>query len=293
MTVSPEKTIIGFIGTGVMGKSMAGHILNTGYELHVFTRTKSKADNLCSGGAVWEETVPDLSKKSDVIITMVGYPDDVREIYFGENGILENANPGTIAIDMTSSSPILAEQIYDTGKTFSIETLDAPVSGGDTGAREASLSIMVGGDKKIFDMVYPLFEVMGTNIVFQGGPGNGQHTKIANQIAIAASMIAVCEALAYVKRAGLDHKTVLKSIGKGAAGSWTLNNLGPRMTTGDFEPGFYVKHFIKDMKIALDSSKHLGLETPGLELAEELYQKLADNGYENKGTQVLYRLFTE
>ena len=293
MEVSPEKTITGFIGTGVMGKSMAGHILKAGYAMHVFTRTKSKADKLCSKGAVWEESISDLSSKCDVIITMVGYPQDVREIYFGKNGILENAKSGTIAIDMTSSSPMLAEEIYETGEKVSVKTLDAPVSGGDTGAKNATLSIMAGGDEKTFDIVYPLFEVMGTNIVFQGGPGSGQHTKIANQMAIAAGMVAVCEALAYVKRAGLDHKTVLKSIGKGAAGSWTLNNLGPRMTQGDFEPGFYVKHFIKDMNIALESSENLGLETPGLALTRKLYQKLVDIGYENKGTQVLYKLFTE
>ncbi len=291
--VSPKNTITGFIGTGVMGKSMAGHILKAGYDMHVFTRTKSKANELCDKGAIWEESIADLSSKCDVIITMVGYPQDVREIYFGKNGILENAKPGTIAIDMTSSSPMLAEKIYETGKKVSVKTLDAPVSGGDTGAKNATLSIMAGGDEKTFDIVYRLFEVMGTNIVFQGGPGSGQHTKIANQMAIAAGMVAVCEALAYVKRAGLDHKTVLKSIGKGAAGSWTLNNLGPRMTEGDFEPGFYVKHFMKDMNIALESSENLGLETPGLALTRKLYQKLVDMGYENKGTQVLYKLFTE
>ena len=223
---------------------------------------------------------------------MVGYSDDIRKIYFGEKGIFENAKPGTIAIDMTTSSPELARELYRTGKSHSIEVLDAPVSGGDTGARNAVLSIMVGGDRKIFDTAYPLFEIMGTNIVFQGTAGSGQHTKVANQIAIAAGMVAVCEALAYAEKAGLDRETVLKSIGKGAAGSWTLNNLGPRMIAGDFEPGFYVKHFIKDMKIALESSDNLGLETPGLALAEKLYQSLADKGYENKGTQVLYKLFT-
>ncbi len=290
-SVSPEKTIIGFIGTGVMGKSMAGHILNAGYKLHVFTRTKSKADELCRKGAVWEDSVSELSGKSHIIITMVGYPDDVREVYFGKDGILSNARPGTIVIDMTTSSPELAKEIFETGKKISIDAIDAPVSGGDTGARNATLSIMVGGDKKAFDTVYPLFEIMGQNIVFQGSAGSGQHTKISNQMAIAAGMIAVCEALAYAKKAGLDQKRVLKSIGKGAAGSWSLNNLGPRMIAGDFEPGFFVKHFIKDMKIALESSDALGLDTPGLALAAELYQKLAEKGYENKGTQALYKLF--
>ncbi len=291
--ISPEKTIIGFIGTGVMGKSMAGHILKAGYELHVFTRTKSKANDLCGNGAVWEESVSSLSEKSDVIITMVGYPDDVRQLYFGEKGILDKAKPGAIVIDMTTSSPELAKKIFETGKKKSIGVLDAPVSGGDTGARNATLSIMAGGDKKTFDTIYPLFKIMGDNIVFQGDAGSGQHTKIANQMAIAAGMIAVCEALAYAKKAGLDQKTVLKSIGKGAAESWSLNNLGPRMIADDFEPGFFVKHFIKDMNIALESAATMGLYTPGLALAEKLYQKLADHGYENKGTQVLYKLFAE
>ncbi len=291
MTVSPEKTIIGFIGIGVMGKSMAGHLLKAGYELHIFTRTKSRADELCRNKAIWEKSVADLSEKSDVIISMVGYPHDVREIYFGGEGIFENAKSGAIAIDMTTSSPELAKELYRTGRSHSMNVLDAPVSGGDTGARNAVLSIMVGGDKKVFDTAYPLFEILGTNIVFQGAAGNGQHTKITNQIAIAAGMVAVCEALAYAEKAGLDRDTVLKSIGQGAAGSWTLDNLGPRMIAGDFEPGFYVKHFIKDMKIALESSDKLGLEAPGLALTEKLYQRLAEQGYENKGTQALYKLF--
>jgi len=293
MTLSPGKTTIGFIGIGVMGKSMAGHLLKAGYTLHIFTRTKSKASELYRNGAIWEESVADLSEKCDVIITMVGYPHDVHEIYLEKGGIIENAKPGTLVIDMTTSSPELAEKIYNAGKKMSIEVLDAPVSGGDTGARNASLSIMVGGDKQTFTRVYTLFEIMGTNIVFQGGAGSGQHTKIANQMVIAAGIVAVCESLAYTGKAGLDPEKVLESIGKGAAGSWTLNTLGPRMIKGDFEPGFYVKHFIKDMDIAINSSKALGLETPGLILARSLYQKLADQGYENKGTQILYKLFTE
>ncbi len=291
MAVSPEETIIGFIGIGVMGKSMAGHILKAGYQLHVFTRTKSKADELCTKGAIWEDSVADLSKKCNLIITMVGYPCDVHEIFF-EKGIFENAKPGTLVMDMTTSSPELAEKIFKAGKNNSIEVLDAPVSGGDTGACNATLSIMVGGDEQSFKKALPLFEIMGTNIVFQGDAGSGQHTKIANQMAIAAGMIAVCESLAYAGKAGLDYNKVLESIGRGAAGSWSLNNLGPRMIQGNFEPGFYVKHFIKDMDIAVESSKTLGLETPGLTLARSLYKKLADQGYENNGTQALYKLFT-
>ncbi|MCP4020690.1 MAG: NAD(P)-dependent oxidoreductase [Desulfobacteraceae bacterium] len=291
MGLSPQKTVIGFIGTGVMGSSMAGHILNAGFALHVYNRTKSRADNLVSKGAVWEDTIAGLSANCDVIITIVGMPGDVEAVYFSEDGILNHVRPGTIVIDMTTSSPELAKNIYQSAKERAIESLDAPVSGGDLGARNATLSIMVGGDEKIFDKLLPLFEIMGKNIVYQGEPGTGQHTKIANQIAIAASMVAVCESLAYAKKAGLDQKTVLKSIGPGAAGSWSLNNLGPRMIADDFDPGFFIKHFMKDMKIAANSSKDLGLATPGLDLARSLYQKLIDQGCENEGTQALYKLF--
>ncbi len=291
MHIEPEKTIVGFIGLGVMGKSMAGHILNAGYKLHVFTRTKDSAQDIISKGAVWEDTIIDLSKKCDVIITIVGYPTDVEEVYLGRDGIIGHAQKGTIIVDMTTSSPDLAIRLYEKAKEKSIECLDAPVSGGDLGAQNATLSIMVGGDKKTFDRVLPLFEVMGENIVLQGKPGSGQHTKMANQIAIAAGVVAVCESIAYAKKAGLDPETVLKSIGKGAAASWTLNNLGPRMIAENIDPGFYIKHFIKDMKIAAESSTNIGLETPGLDLTLSMYQKMADLGYEDNGTQALFKLF--
>lgn len=291
MCIKPESTIVGFIGLGVMGKSMAEHILNAGYELHIHTRTKKKAENIILKGAVWNDTISDLSKKCDIIVTIVGYPSDVEKVYLGENGILNHAKKGTIVIDMTTSSPDLACSIYEKAQEKSIGSLDAPVSGGDLGAQNATLSIMVGGDKKTFDKVFPIFELMGKNIMFQGKQGAGQHTKIANQIAIAAGMIAVCESLAYTGKAGLDPKTVLKSIGPGAAGSWSLNNLGPRMIAGNFEPGFYIKHFIKDMDIAASSSSSLGLNTPGLDLALSLYNKMAEKGFENKGTQALFKLF--
>ncbi|MBU8848829.1 MAG: NAD(P)-dependent oxidoreductase [Desulfobacterales bacterium] len=291
MRMEPGKTIVGFIGLGVMGQSMAGHILDAGYKLHVYTRTKQRGENIISKGAVWEETVSGLSAKCDVIITIVGFPADVEEVYLGEGGILNHAQKGTIVIDMTTSSPDLAVKIDEKAKEKGIESLDAPVSGGDVGAQNATLSIMVGGDKKIFDKVLPLFEVMGKNIVLQGKPGSGQHTKMANQIAIAAGMVAVCEAIAYAKKSGLDPNTVLKSIGAGAAGSWSLNNLGPRMIAENFEPGFYIKHFIKDMNIAATSSSRMGLETPGLDLALSLYKKMAEMGYENDGTQGLLKLF--
>ena len=291
MSIEPGKTIVGFIGLGVMGQSMAGHILNAGYKLHVYTRTKERAENIILKGAVWEDTVSEVSTKCDVIITIVGFPADVEEVYLGENGILNNAKKGAVVIDMTTSSPDLAVKLHEKAKIKGIESLDAPVSGGDIGAQNATLSIMVGGDKKTFDKAFPLFEVMGENIVLQGKPGSGQHTKMANQIAIAAGMVAVCESIAYAEKSGLDPETVLKSIGSGAAGSWSLNNMGPRMIARNFEPGFYIKHFIKDMTIAAISSSRMGLETPGLDLALSLYKKMAEMGYENDGTQGLFRLF--
>nr|NJM01207.1 NAD(P)-dependent oxidoreductase [Desulfobacula sp.] len=274
-----------------MGRSMAGHVLGAGYEVHVYTRTKGTAADLISKGAVWEDSVAALGRKCRVIITMVGYPSDVEEVYLGEGGILAHAGEGTLVIDMTTSGPDLAVRIYEKARLSAIEALDAPVSGGDLGARNATLSIMAGGDKAAFDRALPLFEVMGKNVVFQGKPGSGQHTKMANQIAIAAGMVAVCESIAYAKRSGLDPETVLKSIGAGAAASWSLTHLGPKMISGNMEPGFYVKHFIKDMKIAVDSAQRLGLSTPGLALALSLYEKLARMGDEDKGTQALFKLF--
>ena len=291
MNMIPGKTTIGFIGLGVMGQSMAGHIVNAGYELHVYTRTKKKGETIIAQGGIWENSVPELSRKCDVIITIVGFPADVEVIYFGENGILNHAKNGSVVIDMTTSSPDLAVKIHDQAKEKKIDSLDAPVSGGDIGARNASLTIMAGGDKNIFDQILPLFKIMGKNIELQGKSGAGQHAKISNQIAIAAGMIGVCEAIAYAEKSGLDPETVLKSIGQGSAGSWSLNNLGPRMIAKNFEPGFYIKHFRKDMKIAAISSKELGLETPGLDLAISLYKKMADKGLENDGTQGLYKLF--
>ncbi len=285
-----DKTI-GFIGLGVMGHSMAGHLLAAGYKMNVYTRTSAKADDLVEKGARWAETVAGLASESDVIISIVGYPADVEEVYLGDAGILENAKPGTIAVDMTTSDPGLAERLWQAAKEKEVQVLDAPVSGGDLGAKNATLSIMVGGDKESFDMALPVLEIMGGNIVYQGKAGSGQHTKMANQIAIAAGMVAVCESLAYAKRSGLDPETVLKSIGQGAAGSWSLNNLGPRIINEDDQPGFFIKHFIKDMGIALEAAKRMDLKTPGLDLAYGLYKKMADKGFEENGTQALYKLF--
>ncbi|MGG1663986.1 NAD(P)-dependent oxidoreductase [Brevibacillus sp. NRS-1366] len=286
-----KETVIGFVGTGVMGKSMATHFLNAGYQVLVYTRTKEKAEELLARGAVWKERISDLAGASHVIITMVGYPSDVEEVYLGAEGIVTHAKPGTFLLDMTTSKPSLAIKIYEEAKKQSLYSLDAPVSGGDVGAREARLTIMVGGDQEAFDIVEPLFKIMGSNVVLQGGPGAGQHTKMCNQICIATNMIGVCEAIAYAKKAGLDPTRVLTSIEAGAAGSWSLSNLAPRMIAGNFAPGFYVKHFIKDMGIALEAAKEMGLLTPGLELSKSLYEELASKGEQDSGTQALIKWF--
>ncbi len=289
-TLTPESTTIAFIGTGVMGKSMAGHLLKVGYSLNVYNRTRTKADKLVAGGAKWCNTPGDAAADAQVIITIVGFPQDVEAVYLGPGGIIERAPEGAYLIDMTTSSPELARRIDEAARARGQHAIDAPVSGGDVGAREARLSIMTGGAEDDFNAVLPILEIMGQNIVLQGPAGSGQHTKMANQIAIAASMIAISESLVYAKRAGLDPETVLKSIGGGAAASWSLNNLGPRMIAGNFEPGFYVKHFIKDMRIAIESADAMNLELPGLKLAKGLYDQLAADGGEDKGTQAIYTL---
>lgn len=293
MKFDKQSAVVGFVGTGVMGKSMAGHLLKAGYKVMVYNRTKAKAQELLDQGALWAEQPADIAAACNVVITMVGYPKDVEEIYLGKNGMLANAKKGTYFVDMTTSSPKLAQRIYEAARKQEIHSLDAPVSGGDVGAKEARLAIMVGGDKEAFEAVLPIFNLMGKNIVLQGGAGAGQHTKMANQIAIAANMMGVCEAIAYAKKAGLDTDNVLKSIETGAAGSWSLSNLAPRMLAGNFAPGFYIKHFIKDMKIAIDSATEMGLKTPALELALKLYQELAAKGEENSGTQALFKYYTQ
>jgi len=293
MTLRKEDALIGFIGTGVMGKGMAANLMKAGYKVSVYNRTKAKAQELIEKGAIWKDTIAELAREANVIITMIGYPNDVREAYLGANGIIANARPGSYLIDMTTSSPKLAKEIYEAAKAKNLNALDAPVSGGDVGAREGTLSIMVGGDAQAFEAVKPIFEAMGKNIVLQGGAGAGQYTKMCNQIAIASNMMGVCEAIAYAIKAGLDPNVVLKSIGSGAAGSWSLNNLVPRMLAGNFEPGFYIKHFIKDMKIALESAKEMGLKTPGLELALSLYEELARRGEEDSGTQALFKYYID
>ena len=293
METTLKRETIGFIGTGVMGQSMAGHLLAAGHDVHIHTRTPAKAEGLLQEGAIWEASSASLSAACDMIITMVGYPADVEALYLGEGGIIANAHAGALLIDMTTSSPGLARQIHAEAATKGLGSLDAPVSGGDIGAREAKLSIMVGGDQKDFDRAIPVLGLLGKNIVLQGGPGSGQHTKMANQIAIAAGMLGVCEALAYAGNSGLDPETVLQSISGGAAGSWSLSNLAPRMIQGDFNPGFYVKHFVKDMGIARNSAQSMGLCTPGLDLALQQYQNLVEAGGADLGTQGLYKLYQE
>lgn len=284
---------IGFIGLGVMGQSMARHLLKAGYPVTVFNRTKAKASDLISAGANWAETPKAVAEQADVIITIVGFPQDVEEVYLGDSGILNGIKSGAIAVDMTTSSPDLAKRIDKEAASKGANVLDAPVSGGDLGAREARLSIMIGGDKASYDKVLPIFEIMGANIVYQGPSGCGQYTKMCNQIAIASGMMGICESMHYAKKAGLDPFTVLKSIEAGAAGSWSLSNLAPRILKEDFAPGFYVKHFIKDMRIAIESAEQMGLDLPGLKLAKKLYDQLATDGGEDCGTQALFKLYAE
>ncbi|MWW42581.1 NAD(P)-dependent oxidoreductase [Listeria monocytogenes] len=282
---------IGFVGTGVMGSSMAGHLLEAGYEVLVYTRTKTKAEDLLDKGALWVETPGELANKVDILISMVGYPKDVEELYLGENGFLENLAVGTVAIDMTTSSPALAKKMAEFGSEKGIGVLDAPVSGGDIGAKNGTLSIMVGGSEDVFLKVKPIFDILGSSVILQGDAGAGQHTKMVNQIAIASNMIGVTEAIIYAEAAGLNPSRVLDSISGGAAGSWSLANLIPRVLKDDFSPGFFIKHFIKDMGIAISEAKQMGLELPGLTLAEKMYQTLAEQGLSEEGTQALIKYY--
>ena len=291
--MTEQKPTVGFIGIGVMGRSMAGHLLDAGYSVHVYNRTQAKAQDLVDRGAQWQSSPGKVAAAADVIITIVGFPVDVESVYLGEDGVLAQARSGSLAIDMTTSCPNLASRIAQEAAAKGIEVLDAPVSGGDIGAREARLSIMVGGSVSGFERALPLFEIMGKNIVHQGPAGSGQHTKMCNQIAIASGMMAISEAMAYAKKSGLQPETVLKSIESGAAGSWSLTNLAPRVLKGDYAPGFFVKHFIKDMKIAIESAQAMGLDLPGLQLAKKLYDQLASNGCEDDGTQALFKLYEE
>ena len=287
LTVIPGETKIGWIGTGVMGRWMCQHVMDSGYSATVHNRTKERAQPLLDAGAVWAESSREVAAASDVIFTIVGFPPDVRDVYLGEDGILKGATSGSIIVDMTTTEPSLAKEIYAQAGTQGIDSVDAPVSGGDVGAREARLSIMVGGDEDAVNSVMPLFEAMGKSIVYQGGAGAGQHTKMCNQIVVAGTMIGVCESLLYGHKAGLDLETMLSSISGGAAACWTLDNLAPRVLKRNFDPGFFVEHFIKDMGIALDESKKMGLSLPGLALVHQLYLAVQAQGHGRLGTHSL------
>ncbi|QEH34405.1 2-hydroxy-3-oxopropionate reductase [Aquisphaera giovannonii] len=287
LAFAPGKTRIGWIGTGVMGSSMCGHLIAAGYGATVYNRTAEKTRGLAEKGAAVASSVAEVAEASDVVFTIVGYPRDVREVILGPQGVVASARPGTAIVDMTTSEPALAVEIARAAAAKGLHAVDAPVSGGDIGAREARLSIMIGGEEAVARALRPLFECMGKTIVYQGPAGSGQHTKMVNQILIASGMIAVCEALLYGHKAGLDLETVMQSVSSGAAGSWSLTNLGARMIAGNFEPGFFVEHFLKDMGIALAESRRMKLALPGLALAEQLYRAVEAQGYGRKGTQAL------
>lgn len=285
--IAPGKTRVGWIGTGVMGASMCGHVLARGYRVTVYNRSREKARALVDRGAAWADTPRQVAEASDVVFTIVGFPSDVREVVLGAQGALAGSKAGNILVDMTTSEPSLAVEIAQAAAAKQVHSVDAPVSGGDVGAREARLSIMIGGETAAVTVVRPLFEAMGKTLVHQGGPGAGQHTKMVNQVLIATNMIGVCEALLYGYRAGLKLETVLESVTPGAAGSWSLSNLAPRIIQDNFAPGFVVAHFIKDMGIALAEARRMKLALPGLALAQQLYLALAAQGHERDGTHAL------
>lgn len=293
ITIAPGKTRIGWIGTGVMGRSMCSHLIDKGFSATVYTRSKEKAADLLNKGAQWAASPQAVAEQSDVIFAIVGFPQDVREVFLGANGALAGSKAGNVLVDMTTSEPSLAVEIYQAAKAKGVHAVDAPVSGGDIGAREARLSIMIGGDQEIVEALNPCWEAMGKTIVHQGPAGSGQHTKMVNQILISTMMIGVCEALLYGYKAGLDLETVMKSVSTGAAGSWSLSNLGPRIMANNFDPGFFVEHFIKDMGIALAESRKMGLSMPGLALAEQLYQSVKAKGWGRNGTHALMLALAE
>jgi 3-hydroxyisobutyrate dehydrogenase len=266
---------------------MCGHLQAAGFPATVCNRSRAKAQPLLEAGAAWAETPSAVAERSDIVFTMVGFPRDVRDVILGPQGALGGCRAGNVLVDMTTSEPALAQEVHAAAKAKGVASLDAPVSGGDVGARNATLSIMVGGDLPAFEAVRPLLERLGKTIVYQGPAGAGQHTKMVNQILIATNMIGVCEALLYGYKAGLDLRTVLQAVGGGAAASWSLNNLGPRILDRNFEPGFFVEHFVKDMGIALDEARRMGLALPGLALANQLYVAVQAQGFGRKGTHAL------
>jgi 3-hydroxyisobutyrate dehydrogenase len=286
--IPPAATPLGWIGTGVMGLSMCGHLLGKGYAITVHNRMKSKAQPLLDKGAQWGDSPRAVAAQSHVLFTMVGYPRDVRDVYFGENGVLADVKPGSLVIDMTTTEPSLSKEIYAAAKARGVNAIDAPVSGGDVGARNATLSIMVGGDAGAVERSRPLLEILGKTIIHQGGPGAGQHAKMCNQIVIAGTMIGICESLLYGHKARLNLETMLQSIRGGAAGCWSLDNLAPRILQRNFAPGFLVDHFVKDMEIALAEAERMHLALPGLKLVHELYRAVQAQGHGRSGTHALY-----
>ena len=285
--VSPKRTRLGWVGLGVMGRSMCAHLIEAGFAMTVYTRSAATAQDVLRRGAVWADSPAAIAADADVVFTMVGYPADVRDVVLGERGSLSGAREGTVLVDMTTSEPRLAVEIASAAAERGVHSIDAPVSGGDVGAREARLSIMIGGEAPVAAALEPCWQVLGRTVVHQGGPGAGQHTKMTNQILIATNMIGVCEGLLYATAAGLDPTTVLESVGSGAAGSWSVANLAPRMIRRDFEPGFFIEHFLKDLGIALDEADRLGLALPGLAMAKKLYEDASRKGLGRKGTQAL------
>lgn len=288
--MSKVENHIGWIGTGVMGKAMCDHLIDAGCNIFVFNRTRDKAKELINMGAIWCSNPSEVARKSDIIFTIVGFPHDVEEVYFGGNGILKSIKNGSIIVDMTTSEPSLAQRIYKEANKIGVSSLDAPVSGGDVGAKNGTLAIMIGGDKETYEQVLPLFELMGENISYMGKAGAGQHTKMSNQILIASTMIGTIESLLYAYKAGNDLEQVIKVIGKGAAGCWSINNLGPRIAKNNFEPGFFIKHFVKDMGIALKEARLMNLSLPGLALAYQFYMYAIALGLEDMGSHGLYKI---
>jgi 3-hydroxyisobutyrate dehydrogenase len=284
---SDDAVTVGWIGTGVMGSSMCGHLLAAGSPVKVFSRTKERALALVERGAQWCGSPAQAADGADIVVTMVGYPSDVRDVVLGEHGVLTTARKGSTLVDMTTSEPQLAKEIFTAAAAKGVGSLDAPVSGGDVGARNASLVIMVGGEEETFGRALPALQLMGKVVTYEGGAGAGQHTKMVNQIAIASGMIGVCEGLLYALRAGLDVARVIETISSGAAGSWSLTNYSPRALRGDFEPGFKIDHFIKDLGIALEEARRMKLALPGLALAEQLYIAASAQGRGQKGTHAL------
>lgn len=293
LITSLNEARIGWIGTGIMGAPMAGHLVRAGYKVSVYNRTREKADALISEGCPWYDSPAAVAGNSDIIFTIVGFPSDVEEVYFGENGILKKTGPDTVVIDMTTTLPELAKRIDHASREKGAHSVDAPVSGGEVGAVKGTLSVMIGGEREVVEAVVPIMEHFSSNMVYQGEAGAGQHTKMCNQIVIAGTMIGVCEALIYGAKAGLDLTTVLNSIGKGAAGCWTLDVLAPKVIDGNFEPGFMVEHYVKDLGIALKEADNMNLNLPGTKLAKELYDRVMEKGLGTKGTQALYLVLKE